>query len=136
MSNQIYSGTILFEAREVDVPSGGELTDLVYRDQLGGLGAVANIEIENTGDNALTDFRVLLQDHPGGEWYAFVGGTDFLAPFAVGVRWVSATPPHTLPAGQKAHLHIEGLAANGIKLQAASTAGTEVAARGNALVRR
>jgi hypothetical protein len=84
-----------------------------------------NIEVENiAGGSALNSFVIKVQDHPGGEFYNFLGDTDFDRDDLINMRYSTATGPHELPAGQKAHVHVLINSAHAFQLWAKVAAGT------------
>lgn len=88
-------------------------------------GGVINMEIQNTGANALTDFVVRLQDHPSGEFYDFLLAADFTSSTNANMLFASVAPG-TLASGAKAHVIFRCHAAYAIQVQAKRTTTTNV----------
>jgi hypothetical protein len=64
---------------------------------------VFNIELVNSGAPPLANFYIDLQDHPDGEFYAFLSGTDFAGDMT-DLMFCSTTVPNTLAGGGTAHV--------------------------------
>lgn len=89
------------------------------------------IEISNTGANPTTAFSVQVQDHPDGEFYTILSGSDFgTLPDNDFLTFSSTNTPDALAAGAKAHLHINMNGLFAIRFQATSTLGTTIVIRG------
>jgi hypothetical protein len=104
---------------------------VVYQRTIRGTLTLANVEIENAGANALTDFKVQLKDHEFGEWYTYLGSTDWSTTTISNLRFVSTVVPNTLSASGTSHIHFRVNAAMGMRLVATCAAGTTVEARGS-----
>lgn len=93
-----------------------------------------SVEISNDGDtNALTGFDVQCQDHPDGEFYTVLSGSDFGTPNDFMV-YSSSNSPATLAEGTKAHLRLNLNGIFALRFQATSTSGTKVTVRGGVAV--
>jgi hypothetical protein len=87
------------------------------------------LEIDNTGAQALADFKMQLKDHPSGEWYDFLSGTDWASP-GDDMNFAS-TGLISCAAGAKAHAQVRIGSAYAFRFQAkAAAATTTVTVRG------
>jgi hypothetical protein len=94
----------------------------VYTVVLGYLaGQIVNLEIA-TITQALNGFTIQLQDHPAGEFYDFLVDADFDSTTNSNMLHCSATGPHELPAGSKAHVHFRSNGAYAFKCRAKAAA--------------
>ena len=92
--------------------------------------SVVNLEIENSGSAALTDFLIELQDHPDGEFYDFLSGTDY-ATGTDDMLFCTSTVPNTLAASGKAHVIFRTWSAYAMRFQATCATTTTVKVRGS-----
>lgn len=94
---------------------------------------LVNVEVENVGAQAFSDLRVQVKDHPGGEWYTLLSGSDFATVDEINLR--DATGANTLAGSStKAHLNLFINGAWAMRLDAKVASSTTTAkARGNAV---
>jgi hypothetical protein len=94
-------------------------------------GGVVSLEIENTGANAFTDFRIQVRDHPSGELYDYLTAADIIDSLNVNMLFYSVDPS-TLASGAKAHIKFRTNGAYSIQPQAKRTTTTTAIVRGTA----
>lgn len=103
--------------------------------KLWGTSGRVNLEIQNTGGD-LSDFAIYLKDHEDGEFYEFLSGTDFDSTSLVSLQFATATGPHELSDGEKAHIIVDCGAAVRVQLRATSASTSQVTVLGNAVKER
>lgn len=113
---------------------GAALTDLlgssgaVIGNELAG--GIVNLEIQNTGVNAFTDFVVRLKDHASGSFYDYLLAADFTSSTNANMLFASVAPG-TLAGGATAHVIFRCHAAYAIQVQAKRTSATTAVILGN-----
>jgi hypothetical protein len=93
-------------------------------------GCIVNLEIQNTGANDFTDFSIQIQDHPDGEFYDWLTGTDFTSTSNPDMLDCSVDP-RTLVAGTRSHIVFRVRSAYAFKCKAKRTSATTATALGN-----
>lgn len=101
-----------------DIAVLGGLVGAVLGDMVGG--QIINMEVQNNGANAFTDFRIRLKDHPDGEWYDYLLAADFASPNNSNMIFASVDPS-TLAGGAKSHIIFRCNAAWAVNVQAKRT---------------
>jgi hypothetical protein len=96
-------------------------------------GQIVDIEVQNTGANAFTDFRIQLQDHLEGEFYDYLLAADFVSPSNSNMLF-SSSDPSILAGGAKAHITFRVNSAYAFKVLAKRTSATTATVMGNARV--
>lgn len=92
---------------------------------------LGSIEISNDGANATTAFSLQVQDHPNGEFYTVLSGSDFASlPDNDFLRFCTSNVPNSLASAAKSHIRINANGINAVRLTATSTLGTTVSVRG------
>lgn len=91
-----------------DTATGDGYTDpFVLGEEVGGVSrSHLNIEIENAAAADMVDLIVQLKDHPDGEWYGYLGSTDYAGGDNSNMIFATSTTPDVTPAGEKTHMHI------------------------------
>lgn len=105
---------------------------------LNGEAEYLSAEIENLAAGAaFSDFKVLLQDNPGGEFYSFLSATDFDT-LTDNLVWVAGAVANTTPRPQKlatgafGHIRLHVPAVHAIRFQAKCGTSTTAKVRGTA----
>lgn len=94
---------------------------------------LGSIEISNDGANATTAFSLQVQDHPHGEFYTVLSGSDFGTP-NIFLQYSSTNSPASLTSNSKAHLRLNLNGIYAMRLIATSTSGTTISVRGGSSV--
>lgn len=114
----------LFESPSFVAMGGGDVDILTITVGIVGVGQVCSFEVENqTGGSSLTDFKIWLKDHPNGEWYSYLAGTDFDSTTNRNMLFATSSGPHEVAANSKAHCHFFFNGAYGIKFSGTAVGG-------------
>ena len=85
------------------------------------LGDFFNVEVTNAGGgsaDALTEFKVQLKSHATGQWYDFIGGTDFDSTDLSNMLFCTTQAPYDLASGEYSQFHIRVTGAYAIRFMA------------------
>lgn len=95
------SASLFASAAAVTV--GTDYTTLVQNSGRAGFTGRMNAEVHNSGDVALSGFRLQVKAHFDAEWFTLLEGTDFDATDNPALIVCSATGPHELGAAARAN---------------------------------
>lgn len=87
---------------------------------------LAQIEVYNAGASALSDFQIEVRDHPSGEWYDYLAGSDFQSSGIANLRFsgpVDATVD-TLASLARAHLQVRFNGADAVRFVGSVASGS------------
>jgi len=104
------------------------LTTVLELSNYRGYPGLLHLEVENSGDSTLSQFRIELRDHPDGEWYTFLADGDFLATDIRNLLFSDGNLP-TLAPSDKGHCHVLTNAAQAVRVRAACTSGNSTTIR-------
>ena len=93
--------------------------------QRGG-GEIVNLEVVNLGATAFSNLKIQLRDHPNGEWYDYLGASDFASSSNFNMLF-STVGPDTLAGGAKGHICFRVNSADGWRVAAEVGSGTTTA---------
>lgn len=93
-------------------------------------GDVVNLEVQNTGANAFTDFVIRLKDHASGSFYDYISGADLISTTNANVLYWSVDL-RTLAGGATGHIIFRCHSAYALQIQAKRTTTTTAVVLGN-----
>lgn len=127
---RVAQGVATFSVGPTDVASTGldtTIGDVHFTRQGFGIEAFIVFEVEVTvGD--LDDFKLMLQDHPGGQWYAYLSGTDWDTATSNNT-FVFSTAPNDVTSGGFSHAHVR-VPCHAFRFDAIGTNGALATVRG------
>lgn len=109
MSSPLYATlTAAASSSAPDSAAGtGYTTPFILGEEVAGVSrSHLNVEVQNDAAADMVDLIVQLKDHPDGEWYGYLGSTDYASGDNSNMIFATSTTPDVTPAGEKTHMHI------------------------------